>query len=132
LYRPIDNELSPNSSFDPVRSGQDGDVDFVSELLHVEARRSATETVIALESELDLSSTELLGLCVNTVLEKHPESIAIDARGLTFMDSSGLRSLLLARASAREAGVAFRIDNLPPGLLRKFERTGVQTLFGDD
>jgi anti-anti-sigma factor len=115
-----------------VRSGQDGDVDFVSELLHVEARRSATETVFALEGELDLSSTELLGLCVNTVLEKHPESIAIDGRGLTFMDSSGLRSLLLARASAHEAGVAFRIDNLPPGLLRKFERTGVQTLFGDD
>lgn len=91
-----------------------------------------TETVIALEGELDLSSTELLGQCVKTVLEKQPESIAIDARGLTFMDSSGLRWLLLARASAHEAGVAFRIDNVPPGLLRKFERTGVNALFLDD
>jgi anti-anti-sigma factor len=107
-------------------------VDFVPESLYVEARHSVTETVIALEGELDLSSTELLGQCVNTVLEKHPESVAIDARGLTFMDSSGLRSLLLARASANEAGVAFRIDNVPPGLLRKFERTGVNAVFLDD
>jgi anti-sigma B factor antagonist len=102
------------------------------DVLRIEAREAATETLITLEGELDMSSTESFGLCVDTALEKHPESFAIDARGLTFMDSSGLRSLLLARASAREAGVAFRIDNPPPGLLRMFERTGVNALLLDE
>jgi anti-anti-sigma regulatory factor len=42
------------------------------------------------------------------VLEEDPRSIVIDARGLTFVDLSGLRSLLLAHASTREMGAAFR------------------------
>jgi anti-anti-sigma factor len=98
------------------------------ELLDIEAIRSATETVLTLEGELDISSTEWFAAWVDEVLEKHPGTIAIDARGLTYTDSSGLRSLLLARKSAHEAGAAFRIDNPPPELRRVIERTGLEAL----
>jgi anti-anti-sigma factor len=77
------------------------------ELLQVEARDAATETVITLDGELDISSTEWFGAFLGAVLKKHPNRIAIDARRLTYMDSSGLRSFLLGRASALEAGVGF-------------------------
>jgi hypothetical protein len=64
------------------------------ELLQVDARDAdardaATETVILLEGELDIRSTDWFGAYVGTVLEKHPASIVIDSGGLTFMDSSG-------------------------------------------
>jgi anti-sigma B factor antagonist len=102
------------------------------ELLQVEARDAATETVITLDGELDISSTEWFGAFLGAVLEKHPTRIAIDARRLTYMDSSGLRSFLLGRASALEAGVGFRIDNPPPQLRRLVERMGLRPLLLDD
>lgn len=112
--KPVDDMLSP------------------PELLHVDARDAATETVISLDGELDISSTEWFGAVVGAVLEKHPTRIAIDARRLSYMDSSGLRSLLLARASARDAGVGFRIDNPPPELRRVVERTGLSGVLLDE
>lgn len=100
-----------------------------ADLLRVDARGSATEIVITPGGELDTRSTEWFAGWVSTVLEKHPRSIAIDARGLTFMDSSGLRSLLRARASAHEAGVGFHIDNPSPQARLKVEHTGLQACF---
>ena len=102
------------------------------ELLQVEARDAATETVITLDGELDISSTEWFGAFLGAVLKKHPNRIAIDARHLTYMDSSGLRSFLLGRASALEAGVGFRIDNPPAQLRRLVERMGLRPLLLDD
>jgi anti-anti-sigma factor len=102
------------------------------ELLQLDAHDTAAETVITLDGELDISSSERFGAFFGTVLEKHPTAIAIDTRGLRFMDSSGLRSLLLARASARDTGVEFRIDNPPPELRHVVERTGLVGLLLDE
>jgi anti-sigma B factor antagonist len=102
------------------------------EVLQVEARDAATETVITLDGELDMSSTKWFGAFLGAVLEKHPTRIAIDAHRLTYVDSSGLRSFLVARASALEAGVGFRIDNPPPQLRRLVERMGLRPLLLDD
>jgi anti-anti-sigma factor len=102
------------------------------ELLQLDAHDTAPETVITLDGELDMSSSEWFGAFFGTVLEKHPTAIAIDARGLSFMDSSGLRSLLRARASAGDTGVGFRIDNPPPELRRVVERTGLVGVLLDE
>jgi anti-anti-sigma factor len=101
-------------------------------LLQVDTRDAAAETVISLVGELDISSTEWFGALVGEALEKHPTGIAIDARRLSYMDSSGLRSLLKARASTLDAGVGFRIDNPPPELRRVVERTGLRGLLLDE
>ena len=85
-----------------------------------------TDPVIVLQGELDASGSQLLGACVSAVLDNRPGSIAIDSRDLTFLDSSGLRSLLLARAAAEQAGVAFRISQPSPALRRMAERTGLR------
>lgn len=101
---------------------------FPGESLNLVATSHGTETFIIIDGELDAGGTESFGACVSAVLEKRPGLMAIDARGVTFMDSSGLRSLLLARAAADEAGVTFRIDDPPPGLRRFIERTGLEAL----
>jgi anti-anti-sigma factor len=89
-------------------SGIPDDISSVpAEFLRVEATGDR-QTVIAVEGELDASATGWFGTLVSNVLENHPETIAIDAGGLSFMDSSGLRCSLRARAAVIEAGVAFR------------------------
>jgi anti-anti-sigma factor len=96
------------------------------ELLRVEATGDDTDPVIVVEGELDASGTRWFEGCVAAALQKHPGSIAIDAGGLTYMDSSGLRSFLVARAAAEEAGAAFRISQPSPALRHVIERTGLQ------
>jgi anti-sigma B factor antagonist len=101
-------------------------------LFRAEATGDDIDPVIIVEGELDSSGTDWLGACVSAVLQKHPTSIAIDARGLSFMDSSGLRSMLIARAAAEEAGVAFRITQPSPAVRRMVERTGLQNRLLDE
>ena len=98
------------------------------EPLNVATTSQGTETFIVIDGELDAAGSEWFGACVSAVLEKHPGLMTIDARGVTFLDSSGLRSLLLARAAADDAGVAFRIDDPSPELRRLIERTGLRPL----
>jgi hypothetical protein len=47
-----------------------------------------------------------------------PASITVDARGLTFIDSSGLVALMRARDAAADGGVAFRISEPSPARRR--------------
>jgi hypothetical protein len=66
--------------------------------------------------------------CVSDGLGTRPESITVDARGLTFIDWSGL----VARDAAADAGVAFRISEPPRTLRRVAELGGVEELLADD
>jgi anti-sigma B factor antagonist len=104
----------------------------VSELLQVETTATGTETVMAIAGEFDFTSAEWFGACVGTVLEKRPGLMAIDAHALTFVDSSGLRSLLLARDAAIQAGVSFHVREASPMLRSLAERTGLGRLLLDD
>jgi anti-sigma B factor antagonist len=87
--------------------------------------------VIALQGEFDMTGIHRFRSCVNEALETHPRSLIVDARGLTFIDSSGLKALLHARAAATDAGVAFRVSERSPWLRRLAEITGVEDLLED-
>jgi anti-sigma B factor antagonist len=93
--------------------------------LVVKATGDDSNPVIVVSGELDASGTQSFGACLSAVLDKHPGSIAIDTGGLTFLDSSGLRSLLVARAAAEQADAAFRIRQPSPAVRRMVERTGL-------
>jgi anti-sigma B factor antagonist len=102
-----------------------------SELLRVEVRGDR-EAVVAVDGELDASETQRFTARVGEALERDPASLAIDAGRLTYIDSSGLRSLLLARAAAIQAGVAFYISEASPVLRHLAERTGLRGLLLND
>jgi len=87
---------------------------------------------IALQGEFDTTGAERFRSCVNEALETHPRSLTVDAYGLTFIDSSGLKALLHARAAATDAGVAFRVSEPSPWLRRIAEITGLEDLLTDE
>jgi anti-anti-sigma factor len=87
---------------------------------------------IALQGEFDLAGAERFRSCVNEALETHPRSLIVYARGLTFIDSSGLKALLHARAAATDAGVAFRVIEPSPALRRIAAITGLEDLLADE
>ena len=96
------------------------------EMYHGQTTADDTDTVITVNGELDASATESFAACVSALLERHPTSITINARSLSFMDSSGLRSMLIARAAAEDADIPFRVTQPSPALRRMVERTGLQ------
>jgi anti-sigma B factor antagonist len=102
------------------------------DVLHVEARYDDTEATIVLDGEFDMAGVARFWGYVSAVLEPHPSSIAVDARGLTFIDSSGLMALVRARDAATEAGVAFHVTRALPALRRIAELCGLEDLLSSE
>ena len=80
---------------------------------------------LVLRGELDLSqSGELEGL-LRQVCSNDTPGITLDLSGLTFMGSTGLQAVLLARELCRERGCEFRVVPGPASVQRVFEVTGL-------
>jgi anti-sigma B factor antagonist len=94
-----------------------GSLEISSEVLDDTAR-------VGLQGELDLASAQLMEERLALVEEQRPRRIVIDLGGLAFIDSSGLRVLLLADSRAREEGFELVLAPGPEAVQRVFEMTG--------
>ena len=72
--------------------------------LDVTTSEAPDGVVVALSGELDLATAPKLEDALKRVEQDEPGVVYLDLRGLAFMDSSGLRSVLSADARARDAG----------------------------
>jgi anti-anti-sigma factor len=104
---------------------------FHAERLRIEVRHQGSDATIVVEGPLDTTGVERFMASVVDALETHPESIAVVANGLTFIDSSGLAALLRSRAAAGTAGVGFRISERSPALRRAIDAAGIEDLLAD-
>jgi anti-sigma B factor antagonist len=74
--------------------------------------------------ELDIATApELVGLL--TRLRQHDHAVTLDLGGVTFMDSTGLTTLLDAHMEAQRDGWAFAVHRASPAVRRVFELAGV-------
>lgn len=94
-----------------------GSLDISSEVLEGTTR-------VRLQGELDLASAHAMEERLAAIEEQRPARIVIDLSGLAFIDSSGLRVLLLADSRARESGFELVLAPGPEPVQRVFEMTG--------
>jgi anti-anti-sigma factor len=92
--------------------------------LEFQTTRDGTVAVVAPTGELDLSGATVLEAELDR-LAADPElgSVVLDLRGLEFMDSSGLRLVVLADMKAREVGRRFALIRGGETVHRVFEIT---------
>jgi anti-sigma B factor antagonist len=92
--------------------------------LDFQTTRNGTVAVVAPTGELDLSGATVLEAELDRLAEE-PElgAVVLDLRGLEFMDSSGLRLVVLADMRAREAGRRFALIRGGDTVHRVFEIT---------
>jgi anti-anti-sigma factor len=85
---------------------------------------SAGERVVRLRGELDIDSAPDLE---RVLLRSRParQRVVLDLSELEFMDSTGLRVLLRARAVAQDGGWEVLLRDVPPTIRRLFDMTGV-------
>ena len=80
--------------------------------------------------ELDLLTEPDLVIAFNTALHRSPATAAVlDLRQVGFIDSSGLRALLLCRDQAQEKGVGFFLAVAEGPVMRLLEVAGVKGSF---
>lgn len=101
-----------------------------TESLVIATRREGAKAIVALEGELDLYGSPNLVAAVADALADKPEAVEIDASGLTFADSAGLRAFLIARKDADAVGATFNLTRVSEPLDRVLEMTGLREALG--
>jgi anti-sigma B factor antagonist len=77
-------------------------------------------TLVALRGELDLAGAAVLDQALGRI-DGH--DVVLDLRGLTFIDSSGLRSIAVAARRAGDAGRGFALVEGTADVMRVFDIT---------
>ena len=80
--------------------------------------------VLALEGEFDLAAAPALREHLEAARQAAARGVVLDFAEVTFVDSSGLRELLLARTALRAEGKGLVLVALQPAVVRLFELTG--------
>lgn len=91
--------------------------------LTIETRADGDVALIQLAGEFDLAGVEKFETELKQLEAGSPAVVVVDLNGLNFMDSSGLRALVMADQRARKAERRLAIVPGPPGVKRVFEIT---------
>jgi anti-sigma B factor antagonist len=93
--------------------------------LTVTAAREDDGVRVTLAGELDIGSAPEVEEVLRKVESDGVQTLTIDLRGLTFMDSTGLRMLVAADKRAKDEGRALRIIRGPAPVQRILDLTGL-------
>lgn len=95
-----------------------------NDILHVSTDTAGS---IVVRGELDISAGPILDDAIRDVSD--PGSMTLDLADVTFIDSSGLRSLLNASRRAQAGGGMVRLRGVGPEVQRLLEITGTTDRF---
>src|SRR4051794_31960495 len=93
------------------------------ETLRVSSKQEDDRIVISLAGELDIATASRIEEALRAAEEAAPALLVLDLRQLSFMDSTGLRTILGADARAREAGRRVVVVQGDENIRRVFEVT---------
>ena len=91
--------------------------------LRIETRASGGVTRVDLYGEFDLAGIRQFETAIAPLEAGDPDVLVVDLTGVEFMDSSGLRALVMADQRARDAGRRLAIVPGAPAIRRVFEIT---------
>ena len=79
--------------------------------------------LVMVGGEFDAHASQSFDRAIDDLASSAPERVVIDLQGVSFIDSSGLRSLVRARKTLTASAMSLR--NLQPGTVRLLEITGL-------
>jgi anti-anti-sigma factor len=91
-----------------------------------QATREDDHARLSLYGEFDIAAVAHFEAALEELERDRPDRILVDLRGVTFLDSTGLRALLVADTRAREAGRRLILLQGPDAVRRVFEITGLE------
>ncbi|MEM7244200.1 MAG: STAS domain-containing protein [Acidobacteriota bacterium] len=98
-------------------------------MLKVDRREVDAATVIAVEGEVDLYSSPQMREALLAAIKAGSARVVVDLTGVSYMDSSGIATLVEALGGLREKGRALVLAGLRPRVREVFEIAKLQTVF---
>lgn len=95
----------------------------------IEVTPNGDHVRVAPAGDLDLSTTEPLWEEISRLRERGLEKLVLDLRGLTFLDSSGLRLLVRAQEELAGDGAQFALVDGAQPVCRVLDITGLRDHF---
>ncbi|MFO0972750.1 MAG: STAS domain-containing protein [Phycisphaerae bacterium] len=102
----------------------------MDEPLSMSVERRAGATVVALRGASTMEQSEEIRARLLAVLEERPGVVVLDLSGLSFIESTGLGSIVAAHIRARRAGAVIRMVNPTPAIRELLRTTRLTELFG--
>jgi anti-sigma B factor antagonist len=96
-----------------------------SPAFEIQHNADGARRILALSGELDMLVASDLEDAVRRVCDEGPAELVLDLRGLTFMDSTGLRSTLAAHELCKQSGSSLTVVPGPRQVQTLFELTGL-------
>ncbi|HVR22703.1 MAG TPA: STAS domain-containing protein [Candidatus Polarisedimenticolia bacterium] len=99
--------------------------------LKISVDQVGKDAVVRLTGRVDVdSSPDLRGRLRNLLSEEAlPQTIIVDLAGVSYIETSGVATLIESLRIARHHKITFRLQGLSGAVLRLFEVTGVLALF---
>jgi anti-anti-sigma factor len=94
-----------------------------------DARPDGEELRIVVEGELELDSADFLRSVLAQHIDKGFRSVVLDLGGVTFMDSTGLRTVIEVSRTVTGRDLRFAMVPGPPPVQRIFVITGTADMF---
>jgi anti-sigma B factor antagonist len=90
----------------------------------------ADHAVVVARGEVDVASSVTLLHEISATLALPITGMTVDLAYVTFLDSSGVNALVVARTRASEQGIDFRLESVPRQARRVLEVCGLLDVFG--
>jgi anti-sigma B factor antagonist len=100
--------------------------EFRPEPFRCEVTHDRWSTLVAFHGELDLARIDEVDNALRA-LASQQRNMILDLRGLSFIDSSGLRLIVALNALTRRAGFNFTVVRGPAAVQRSFAITGLDS-----
>jgi anti-sigma B factor antagonist len=99
--------------------------------LNISVDQVGKETIVRLSGRVDVDSSPDLRDRLRTLFSEEalPAAIIVDLADVSYVETSGIATLIEALRSARRSQVNLRLQGLSGAVLRLFEVTGVLALF---
>jgi anti-sigma B factor antagonist len=101
--------------------------------LKISVDQEGKDTVVRLTGRVDVDSSPDLRDRLRALFSEEalPQTIIVDLAGVSYIETSGVATLIESLRIARHHQITFRLQGLSGAVLRLFEVTGVLALFGE-
>jgi anti-sigma B factor antagonist len=97
--------------------------------LTIDTSQSSQQSLIRVVGEVDLYSSPELRKAILEAVPSAEGGLAIDMEGVTYIDSSGVATLVEGLRSAREHGTGFTLISPSPAVMQVLELARLDSVF---
>jgi anti-anti-sigma factor len=109
-----------------------GDPSPSTAFLCVDSVRDDREVVVSLHGALDMAASHLIARQLLELLSEPIRTITLQLDAVTFVDSSGIGVLTIARTHAHQRGIRFFLRSVPASVLAVLRVAGMLDFFDLD